>query len=134
MGFWKKLKDDVNVVKQRQQKSMFIDYLGGHPEIKPGKVFVIQGGSNHEILIDNHPITITKLEWDEKGTRSAGKAAAGAIVGGVLTGGIGLLAGAAVGGRKEDNSLAIITYGDVIERQIFLRANKDEYAKLSSLI
>lgn len=36
--------------------------------------------------------------------RSVGKAAAGAIVGGVLTGGIGAIAGAAIGGRKKESS------------------------------
>ncbi|UKS85971.1 hypothetical protein JQW68_19190, partial [Pseudosulfitobacter pseudonitzschiae] len=37
---------------------------------------------------------------DEEKFRSGGKAVVGALVGGVLTGGIGLLAGAAFGGRR----------------------------------
>ena len=40
------------------------------------------------------------VEIDEETYRSAGGAAGWAIAGGVMTGGIGLLAGAAFGGRK----------------------------------
>ena len=40
-------------------------------------------------------------EIDADAYRSAAGAAVGAIVGGVLTGGIGLLAGAAIGGRRK---------------------------------
>ena len=39
---------------------------------------------------------VVEIEAEEY--RSGGKAAAGAIIGGVLTGGIGLIAGAAIGG------------------------------------
>lgn len=78
---------------------------------------------------------VTKIEWDEKGKRSSGKAAAGAIVGGVLTGGIGLIAGVAIGGRKKDNSLAVVTYQDgPLESTIYFRCDQKEYQKLSALL
>src|SRR5690625_6657978 len=56
---------------------------------------------------------------DEKHTRSAGKAAAGAIVGGVLTGGVGAIAGAAIGGRKKDDSTFWIDFADYETKQEF---------------
>lgn len=49
---------------------------------------------------------------DEEQFRSGGKAAAGAIIGGVLTGGIGLLAGAAMGGRRRKNITVFIEFND----------------------
>lgn len=56
---------------------------------------------------------------EEKHTRSAGKAAAGAIVGGVLTGGVGAIVGAAVGGRKKDDSTFWIDFADYETKQEF---------------
>lgn len=56
---------------------------------------------------------------EEKHTRSAGKAAAGAIIGGVLTGGIGAIAGAAIGGRKKDNSVFFLDFKDFETKQEF---------------
>lgn len=55
---------------------------------------------------------VKNVEWEEAHIRSVGKAAAGAIVGGVLTGGIGLLAGAALGGRRKEDSTAILVLQD----------------------
>lgn len=51
-------------------------------------------------------------EIDEEAFRSAGRAAAGAIIGGVLTGGIGLLAGAAIGGRRRRNATYVVRFND----------------------
>lgn len=49
---------------------------------------------------------------DEDKYRSAGGAAAGAIIGGVLTGGIGLLAGAAIGGRRRQRAAFVVVFDD----------------------
>ena len=51
-------------------------------------------------------------EIDEEKFRSAGKAVIGALVGGVLTGGIGLLAGAAFGGRRRKTGTYMIIFND----------------------
>lgn len=50
----------------------------------------------------------TGFDWGEQKYRSGGKAVAGAVIGGVLTGGIGVLAGAAIGGKRRDASKATI--------------------------
>lgn len=49
---------------------------------------------------------------DEETYRNGGKAVAGALIGGVLTGGIGLLAGAAIGGRRRKEGLYLVTFKD----------------------
>ena len=51
-------------------------------------------------------------EIDEDTYRSAGGAAAWAITGGILTGGIGLIAGAAFGGRRRSNSIYLVRFKD----------------------
>lgn len=51
--------------------------------------------------------------------RSGGKAAAGAIIGGALTGGIGAIAGAAIGGRRKDDSTATLDFMDYETKKVF---------------
>lgn len=52
---------------------------------------------------------ITEIGLNQETYRSAGKAATGAIIGGVLTGGIGFIAGAAIGGkRRKENELTLV--------------------------
>lgn len=55
-------------------------------------------------------VSVTPIDEDKY--RSAGGAALGAIVGGVLTGGIGLIAGAAFGGRRRQRSAYLVTFND----------------------
>src|SRR5690625_3666437 len=59
------------------------------------------------------------INKDEAHTRSAGKAATGAIVGGVLTGGVGAVAGAAIGGRRKDTSTFDLSFMDYETKQEF---------------
>lgn len=49
---------------------------------------------------------------DREAYRSAGGAAAGAIIGGLLTGGIGLIAGAAIGGRRKKEASYLVRFTD----------------------
>lgn len=51
--------------------------------------------------------------------RSGGKAAAGAIIGGALTGGVGAIAGAAIGGRRKDDSTATLDFMEVETGKVF---------------
>lgn len=51
--------------------------------------------------------------------RNVGKAAAGAIVGGALTGGVGAVVGGAIGARKKDTSTFHLDFMDVESNQQF---------------
>lgn len=53
------------------------------------------------------------------GERNIGKAAAGAIIGGVLTGGVGLIAGGAIGGMKKNTSTATLLFATFDTQQQF---------------
>ena len=74
--------------------------------------------------------------WQEQFKRSAGGAAAGAIIGGLLTGGLGAIAGAAIGGRRKDNSIAVLTIVDDNQNEYYLyvRCNGEQYGKLTTMI
>lgn len=68
--------------------------------------------------------------------RSAGKAAAGAIVGGVLTGGVGAIAGAAIGGRKKDTSTAMLRFAKYDTKEEFtvqVETDKNVRRELSNI-
>jgi hypothetical protein len=75
--------------------------------------------------------TVTPIDEDKY--RSAGGAAAGAIIGGILTGGIGLLAGAAFGGRRKQRSSYLVTFDDG-HHVAFEEAKKDKIKRLNHLV
>lgn len=122
--------------KEREQKEMTtgfeVEYLGGYPKwANPCKVnFSIE---NSAIVLgkDNEKMVITRdmivsMSNEKSAHRSVGKTAAGAIVGGVLTGGIGLIVGGALGARKTDTSEVFITYKyDDVELTLNLKPGKN---------
>lgn len=104
-------------IKKRQMSSGFdVDYLGGYPKWpNPCKVNFSIDGSSIVLQKGSESFRIEKDEIlaisnEKSGHRSVGKTAAGAIVGGVLTGGIGLIVGGALGARKQNTSEVFVTY------------------------
>lgn len=104
-------------IKKRQMSSGFdVDYLGGYPKWpNPCKVNFSIDGSSIVLQKGSESFRIQKDEIlaisnEKSGHRSVGKTAAGAIVGGVLTGGIGLIVGGALGARKQNTSEVFVTY------------------------
>lgn len=130
---WKQFKEQAEF----EDKKVKLEYLGGHPDIIASKVWLEPSRAKNQIKIRDKRVEVTSLSWDEKGKRSIGKAAAGALVGGALTAGAGAVVGAAIGGRKKDNSVAIMSVKDVddiVEYTLYFRCNKDEYQKVAALL
>lgn len=86
---------------------------------KPVALMKSVKGEPGVVTVDKREFYYLGLNKTQTHERSAGKAAAGAIVGGVLTGGIGAIAGAAIGGRKKDTSTAILNFIDRETNQQF---------------
>lgn len=99
-----------------------IDYLGGHPLMnKPEAIYITINADYKAIYFrpksswsTTKPVTIesseiVSIDFEKQTSRSAGKAVTGALIGGVLTGGIGLLVGGALGAHKKNNSELYIT-------------------------
>ncbi|WP_163409758.1 SHOCT domain-containing protein [Flavobacterium ajazii] len=84
------------------------------------------------------PDDIIEVGLNQESYRSAGKAVTGAIIGGILTGGIGLLAGAAIGGkRRKENQLTLIVNNNGNECDIFIKQSKNIpnlYSELKRLL
>lgn len=118
----------------RGKPSVKLEYLGGHPGIKRAKEIKIEKGDEPRTLIldGKHMVRVASIEFGEQGRRSAGKAVVGAALGAALTGGIGLLAGAAIGGRRKDASMAVIITEDGLN--IYLRCTVKELPQLTALL
>lgn len=112
-----------------------VHYIGGHPAIKPGLIIIEKTKEKNLLKIDKQMVRVLKIEWDEKGKRSAGKTAVGAIIGTALLPGVGTLIGGALGAKRKDTSLAIITSEiDGLTTEIYFRADKKKYQRIISLL
>jgi hypothetical protein len=119
---------NVEVLAGHPTNARFVNITSGD---NPGEVWVEVGpGVKHVYIPDG-------IEWEESATRSAGKAAGGAIVGTMVAGPLGTIAGAAVGGRKRDNSKAYVYLIDPETREevtLHIRCNAEKYRQISSLM
>ncbi len=128
-------------------KAVALQYIGGPPEIPIGPVVVKRTGDLIQICwpkglfkwgsIDIPPsdIIAVALNKDLKESRSLGKALAGAAIGGILTGGVGALVGAAVGGRSKtkDQSTIVMRARYKGSEMDFLFSDKHPSLAISSL-
>lgn len=98
-------------------------------EVIGGKNLLPKSTGNVYTMIEDKPegvVTIKKKKYHFLGMntnlahkRSGGKAAAGAIIGGALTGGVGAIAGAAIGGRRKDDSTAMLDFMEADTKKVF---------------
>lgn len=102
---------------------------------------ILKGDSPGEILVKvplgggDYTFRFTKIEWEQSHERSAGKAAAGAIIGSVA-GPVGTIAGAAIGGQKKDTSTALmyVTDQEGAEHIWHIKCDQKMYIQLSALV
>lgn len=125
-------------------KALFIPKVKVKLEIvagcKPvsGKEVTIMKGKEPGTLIfsvpwksfQQHPVS--GIEWEEASKRSVGQAAVGAIAVGLLTGGLGAIAGAAIGGRRQDNSRAVIYLCN--QYKLIVRCTPAQYEAITNLL
>jgi hypothetical protein len=130
MGFLDKIKEGMARIN--------LTYIGGHPEIdKAYLVSVGREGDNLSIfrgarILASIPVSsIKSTRLERADNRSLGKGALGAVAGGVLLGPLGLVAGGALGGRKKDASVIVVTieYGKSEIEVLFAGANKNDDIK-----
>ncbi|MGE7191739.1 hypothetical protein [Lysinibacillus fusiformis] len=149
MGFWSELKADMKAQKEEikaSQKEMSekfkpfgylkFEYLGGHRGLKGKEIRIAKGKETNELYIETLEVKLLDYQWGEKSMRSAGKAATGAVIGTVLTGGLGGLAvGAAIGGKKKDNSTLTLAFEENGQNyNIMLRCDEKQFKKFSATL
>ena len=112
-------------------------YEGGLPNIKAPKDVIITFNFNtNQMVISTtdlfgkktlnfSPEQLIEIGLDQQKFRSAGKSVAGAVIGGFLTGGIGLLAGAAIGGkRRTENNLQLVVEHEGKHYEVHFKPSK----------
>lgn len=120
-----------------------VQYLGGYPLWpNPCKVNFSIKDSNiilkkrtEELIISKE--MILEISNEKSAHRSVGKTAAGAIIGGALSGGLGLIVGGALGARRNDTSEIFIIYdynGNELTLHLMPGNNTDKvYAWINSV-
>lgn len=92
------------------ETSIDADIAEVNPTVFSGLEFVFRKGWSSTKLPERDVLEVREIDADAY--RSAGGAAAWAIAGGVLTGGLGLLVGAAVGGRRRQVASYLVRFKD----------------------
>jgi hypothetical protein len=102
---------------------------------------IVKGERPGEIITDvpfadKKKWTLVGIDWEESHTRSAGKAATGAIVGKMVAGTTGAIVGAAMGGKQIDTSKAYLRIRgeDGNEHTLHIKCDEKLYRKLSALM
>ena len=112
-----------------------VKYLIGYPGwdkpapvsliVDKGAMRITQPISNGKNLVVNAS-DIIDVSFEQQKKRSGTSAATGALVGGLLTGGIGLLAGAAIGARAKDKSELTLLFNEGGRERIITLQTKDK--------
>lgn len=122
---------------KKMESSIFVmlDFIGGMPGV-PKHARLYKGNHPGEIKIEKNNVQLLSYQWGEQGVRSVGKAAAGAIIGGVLTGGVGAIVGGAMGGKKKDKStLTLVVQNNSGQTyQLSFRCDEKQYNKFSKYV
>jgi hypothetical protein len=131
----------IKIVEKGESIKIKLEVVAGNKAIPTGKVEISKGGKPQELtfkwsMFSSKTVPVRSIDWQEKSESNAGEAIVGAIAGAVLSGGIGAVAGAAIGGRKQNTSTARLTIldDDNREQELYLRCNGKEYELLQRLL
>lgn len=123
--------------KQRVLKTkipVVLELIGGMSGL-PKKVRIYRGLNDGEIKIEKRIVTLLTYQWGEKGERSVGKAATGAVIGSLIMPGIGTLVGGAMGSKKKDkSSLSLTVVEEGKEYQVLFRCDEDEFKEFTKRV
>jgi hypothetical protein len=117
-------------------KSIKLEYVGGHPDIRGKEITIVETKKQNVVKINGKECKVDRIEWEEKFKRSLGKAAVGVVAGGLLTGGIGAIAGGVIGAKRKNTSTAVIVLesDEANSSLLLVRCNEKDFKELSYLL
>lgn len=137
MGFWKQVFRARVPVSVLSGGHVLTDNDQGKGMVN--KISVMKGRESGEVeiatLFGQKFFKFARISWEQHGSRSAGKAATGAILGTVVAGPLGTIAGAAIGGKKKDTSTAYLYLVDEegVEHEVHIQCSKEQYTQISRI-
>jgi len=137
MGFWKQLFRSRVPVKVLAGGHALTDNVEGKGLVN--RMSVMKGRTSGEVeiatLFGQKYFNFARISWEPSGSRSVGKTATGAIIGTVVAGPLGTIAGAAIGAKKKDNSTAYVYLIDDegVEHEVHVQCTKDQYMQISRI-
>lgn len=117
-----------------------VEVIAGNAFIPTGQVTIIKGNEPRRLQFnfkgERKTYLVSELTWGEKKESNPTKAAATAVVGGALIGGLeGILIGGAIGAKKQDNSVATITLEvDGFLQPLYVRCTGTDYETISKML
>lgn len=137
MGFWKeafRVRVPVGVL------------AGGHAltdNVKGkglvNRISVMKGRESGEVeiatMFGQKFFTFSRITLEQSGSINVGKAAGGAILGTMVAGPLGTIAGAALGAKKKDTSTAFLylTDDEGTEHEIHIQCTRQQYSQIASI-
>ncbi|PJN91397.1 hypothetical protein [Bacillus sp. mrc49] len=137
MGFWKQVFRPRVPVAVLSGGHALTDNVEGKGLVN--RMSVMKGRKSGEVeiatLFGQKHFTFSRISWEPSGSRSVGKAAGGAILGTVVAGPLGTIAGAALGAKKKDNSTAYLYLVDEegVNHEVHIKCTQDQYRQISNI-
>lgn len=116
---------------------MVFEVIGSSQGLKkvPFGIYKMVDKGNGRVKFGKQTFYLLNIQTVEQYKRSVGAAAVGGIAGGLLLGGVGAIAGGAIGGRRKDDNSYVITLQDMKSDEIIdVQAKVAKGGKTSSSV
>lgn len=116
---------------------MVFEVIGSSQGLKkaPFGIYKMVDKGNGRVKFGKQTFYLLNIQTVEQYKRNVGAAAVGGIAGGLLLGGVGAIAGGAIGGRRKDDNSYVITLQDMKSDEIIdVQAKVAKGGKTSSSV
>lgn len=148
INFFRNKEERMQQIKTGRTKVIRVNYLTGHPHLKSGNIKISQSSSPNTLTIKGDEIKVVGCQWMPKEntlirqTKRAKSGLGGAVVGGVLLGPAGMVAGAIIGRRpaevsefnKDESISVLLAEINGLQIPMYFQCNARQHQRLVSLL